>query len=472
MKVAARDVNYQFWANVYNTAIGFILFVILAHFLAPPEFGLYALGTVIAAILYTLGQAGFVSLAYSAINRGETILNTLFWANIITAFVLVSVASALIYLVVSQPDRRIFLIGLISTLVITSIPEIANVALLTAQRFRELAAKQVAVQTIGAAAALVAVYAGAGAWSLTIQRGVGGLIEFAAVFFLLRWRPRFIFDFNSFRRLLPTAIGFVGNASLAVLEVRLADLVIATVSTLDQLAAYRIAGRVFDSLLSLIVQPISSVASAAVAAAQSNRGAIYLAHVRLLLWIGAAPFAGLLCFGDVIIPWVFGQTWAESGSIAQILATQFFVAGPVWLTDNALIATGRPKELVVLRVLATLTSAPLILLFAQMGTEFIALSITVRSALLLSRYVRATYFLTGLSTFRTLKLASIPYLTALGSAGLARAVFEVSRLLGTLAPLALGIGIVAGGAIYSVLFLKFGRPEFRSIVTWRDANKS
>ena len=35
MKVAAQDINYQFWANAYNTGISFALFVVLADFLAP-----------------------------------------------------------------------------------------------------------------------------------------------------------------------------------------------------------------------------------------------------------------------------------------------------------------------------------------------------------------------------------------------------------------------------------------------------
>ena len=206
------------------------------------------LGTVVAAVLYTLGQAGFVSLAYSEINRSAKMRNTLFWANIVSACSMVLLANAVIYVVVIEPDRRIFIICLVSTLVLSSVSEVANVSLLTARRFRALAAKQFTVQTIGAAAALLAAYGGSGAWSLVIQRCVGGILEIILVFALLRWRPTFLFDYAEFKRLLPTAIGFAGNSSLSTLETRLADFVIATVSTLDQLAAYRIAARVFDTI--------------------------------------------------------------------------------------------------------------------------------------------------------------------------------------------------------------------------------
>ena len=469
MKVAARDVNYQFWANAYNAILGFAVFVVLAHFLVPSEFGLYALGTVVAAVLYTLGQAGFVSLAYSQINRSAKMRNTLFWANIVSACSMVLLANAVIYVVVIEPDRRIFIICLVSTLVLSSVSEVANVSLLTAQRFRALAAKQFTVQTIGAAAALLAAYGGGGAWSLVIQRCVGGILEIILVFALLPWRPTFLFDYAEFKRLLPTAIGFAGNSSLSTLETRLADFVIATVSTLDQVAAYRIAARVFDTTISLIIQPIASVTSATIAAAPSNQGAVYLAHVRLLLWVGALPCAGLLCFGDVIVPLVFGPAWVESGPIAQIFATQFFVAGPVWLTESALIATGRPKELFRLRLLSVLISAPLIFSFALIGTKYVAFAISLRATFLLPLCVKATHFLTGLSIYQALKIALCPYLVAFLAAGVARAAFEYARVLGAAPLLALALSALVGGIAFLGLFWRFGHSELRSIVAWRRA---
>jgi O-antigen/teichoic acid export membrane protein len=468
MKVAAQDINYQFWANAYNTGISFALFVVLAHFLAPLEFGLYALGTVVAAILYTLGQAGFVSLAYSEINRSETVRNTLFWANIITACSVVCLANAVIYVTIADPEKRLFMITLVSTLLITSVGEVANVALLTAQRFRELALKQFTVQTIGAAAALIAAFGGRGAWALVIQRCVAGFFEIIFVFWLLRWRPRLVFDFAKFKSLLPSAIGFAGNSSLSTLETRLGDLVLAFVSTLDQVAAYRIAARVMDSISSLTIQPIFSVACASVAAAEpSNKGAVYIAHVRLLLWVGAIPFAGLLCFGDIIIPLVFGATWAESGIIAQILATGFFVSGPVCITESALTATGRPKDLVRLHILSILISAPLILTFGMIGTKFIAAAISLRAMLLMPVYIKATHFLTGLSTYQTLKITLLPYFVALSSAFVARVVFQLTLALSDSPFAALAFGVLVGGGAFGGLFFRLGKPELKSIVAWK-----
>ena len=467
MKVVAKDINYQFWANAYNTAISFALFAVLAHFLAPLEFGLYALGTVVTAILYTLGQAGFVSLAYSEINRSETRRNTLFWANIITACTVVCIANTVIYLSVADSNKRNFMIFLVSTLLVTSVGEVANVALLTARRFREIAIKQFLVQTLGAVAALVAAYGGMGAWSLVIQRCVAGFLEIAVVFWLLRWQPRFVFDFAEFRTLLPSAVGFAGSSSLSALEGRLGDIVLALVSTLDQVAAYRIAARVVDSILSLTIQPISSVTCASVASEPSNKGAVYLAHVRLLLWVGALPFSGLLCFGDIILPLVFGKTWIESGSIAQILAIGFFIGGPVWMAEGALTATGKPRELVKLRVLSILMSAPFIFIFGMLGTRYVALSISLRAIFLLPIYIRATYFLTRLSVYQTLRITFLPYFVALSSASLARVAFEVARAMGGVDLVALAFAILIGGLVFLGLFFGIGHSEVRSIVSWR-----
>jgi O-antigen/teichoic acid export membrane protein len=468
MKVALRDINYQFLANAYTTIVGFALFAGLAHFLAPLEFGLYSLGTVVAAVVYTLGQAGFVSLAYSEIDRSELIRNTLFWANIIVACCLVIPADALIYGIIYNSDRKAFMACIVTTLLITSISEIANVALLTAKRFQALAAKQVAVQTIGAAATIFAAFNGLGAWSLVIQRCVTGLLEIVLVFSLLRWLPRFAFDYREFRRLLPTAVGFSVNSSLSVLETRFSDFVLAAVSTLDQVAVYRIASRVIDAIASLVCQPIAAVTSATIAAAPpSVRGTAYLAHVQLLLWVGSAPFAGLLCFGDIAVPLVFGATWIESGVVAQILAAQFFLAGPVWMTESALIAAGRPKDLVKLRFLAALVSGPLIVVFAMLGTKYVALAVSLRAMILLPLYVRVTHFLTALSTYQAMKITFHPYLVAILSASVARLTFEAARALGGETVLALSTGIIVGGLVFLGLFLNFGRSELASILVWR-----
>ena len=467
MKVAARDVNFQFWATAYSTLIGFALFVVLARFLLPTDFGLYALGTVVAAVVYALGQAGFVSLAYTEIDRSEIMRNTLFWANIITALILVLLTDGAVYVIVSEPNRRLFMIAIVSTLMITSVAEVANVALLTAQRFRALAAKQIAVQTAGALVALLATYAGAAAWSLVFQRLVAGLLEVVLVFLLLRWRPRFAFDVREFKRLLPSAVRFAGNASLAALETRLGDVVLGIVSTLDQVAVFRIAVRVLDSIVSLICQPISSVTSASVAAEPFNKGANYLAHVRVLLWFGAAPFAGLLFFGDILVPLVFGATWTKSGFVAQILAIQFFVAGPVWMADSALIATGRARELLMLRLFAALISSPLIIIFGMIGTKYIAFAISLRAVILLPIYVNATHFLTTLSTYETLKIASRPFLVAITGVGVARGFFEAARSANYSVAFALPFGFVIGGLLFLVLFLIYGLPELRSVIVWK-----
>ena len=197
-----------------------------------------------------------------------------------------------------------------------------------------------------------------------------------------------------------------------------------------------------------------------------NKGTIYLAHVRLLLWVGAVPFAGLLFFGDIVVPMVFGATWAGSGLIAQILATLFFVDGQVWLTESALIASGRPNDLLMLRLLATLISAPLIIVFGMIGTKYIALALSLRAAFLLPLSTRATQFLTGLSVYQTMKIGFSPFLVAMLSACLARVIFDFSRALGAENILALGAGVVVGAPVFFGLFLRFGRPELSSILVW------
>ena len=185
--------------------------------------------------------------------------------------------------------------------------------------------------------------------------------------------------------------------------------------------------------------------------------------------VAAVPFAGLLFFGDIVIPLVFGKTWVESGLIAQILAIGFFLAGPNLLTEGALTATGRPRDLVKLRLLSTLISAPLIFIIGMMGTKFVALSFSLRAIVLLPLYRRATYFLTGLSTYQTLRIAVLPYLVALSSACLARGVFQLAHAMGIVTIFALALGILVGALSFLAIFFKIGQSEVRSIVHWRHS---
>ena len=271
--------------------------------------------------------------------------NTLFWANIVTATSFVCLANAVIYAVVNEPTRRILMVCLVSTLILTSVSEVANVGTPNGstvsgsggeascgpndQHGRRTHRRRRRERRMGAGDSTLC------RW---LARNRPCLFPFAVA-------TATRFDHAEFRRLLPAAIAFAGNSSLAALETRLPDLVLAVFSTLDQLATYRIASGAVNSITSLICQPIASVATASMAVAPFNKGTIYLAHVRLLLWVGAVPFAGLLFFGDIVVPMVFGATWAGSGLIAQILATLFFVDGQVWLTRSALIASGRPNDL-------------------------------------------------------------------------------------------------------------------------------
>ena len=116
-----------------------------------------------------------------------------------------------------------------------------------------------------------------------------------------------------------------------------------------------------------------------------------------------------------------------------------------------------------------LISAPLIFPFALIGTKYVAFAISLRATFLLPLYVKATHFLTGLSTYQALKIALCPYLVAFLSAGVARAAFEYARVLGAAPLLALALSALVGGIAFLGLFWRFGHSELRSIVAWRRA---
>src|SRR5690606_6991332 len=217
--------------------------------------------------------------------------------------------------------------------------------------------------------------------------------------------------------------------------------------------------------LSLLV-PLANTALPAFSRMQTDlvqvRSAL-LVGVRFSALVGLPSYLGFAAVAPDLIPLLFGEQWAGSVRVTQILA----LLGGVWsltiLYGAAMRGLGRPMMQLAPQFLGVILLALMLLAFARRGVEAVAWCMLVQALLVLPLTAHLAHRLTGLRLV-TLLRGGLP---ALGAAVVmtAAVIGWRSAMDGTLNNAALLVSEVAVGVIvYAACVLVLDRRIAREIL--------
>jgi O-antigen/teichoic acid export membrane protein len=456
-------VHGVFWTAVQSLGVrsfSLAVFVVLARLLTPSDFGLVAMAGVFVGLGDVLAAQGFGTAITQRENLEPAHESTAFWANVLLGLVI----GGLLWLAgpwvaaLYRQEAVAPVIRWLSPVVLLRSAVAVPVGLLQRRfRFRALALRSVSAAVIGGVAGIFAALSGWGVYALVVQQLVSASLDVIAVYSVAAWWPRFVFSLRHLKELLGFSSYLLGSGLLGLISRRADDFLIGMVLGDVALGIYAVAYRGLQILQQVLAKTGSVVAFSAFSRLQDRpeqmREAFY-ESTRAASVISMPIFVGISMVATFAVPLIFGEQYAESGRVLQVLALVGIVHGVSYFNYAVFTGVGRPDY--VMKLLAVRTVANVVAFFVAVPYGIVAVA---------AAFVAVAYLLTPLNVFvlrRAIGISSRRYFrnfapALVGCLAMALAIWMLSRLpLGDLNRLLSSMGV---GALAYMVTLQLVAPE-------------
>jgi teichuronic acid exporter len=272
--------------------------------------------------------------------------------------------------------------------------------------------------------------------------------------------PSSTFSLRDVRDLVSYAAPIFGQRATAALCSQLDRYVIAAFWGADVVGMYQLATRLFDSLNASVLAPASKLFFVNYSRLQANAEQLritFINSVQTTTLFTFPAFLGMSAVGPDVVRTLFGERWAASGAILQVLAIGGVPLVLVIMSGTVLSAVGRP--LTYLKVEAATAALGLLLLAAlpQFGTVGIAAAFVLREAAAVVIYAIVLRPIINIS----LRAYFGAFIFSLAAAGLMLVLvilIQATMLRDLSAPASITITALAGLAFYGLIVSIAGGP--------------
>lgn len=366
-----------------------LVFIVLARLLQQPDFGLVALAGVFVTFAQILVDQG---LSDAIVQRGSLTrahIDTAFWVSMVTGAILTVVGIVLaipIAALLNEPELEPILQALSLTFVLTALTSVQMAILRRELAFRSLALRGLFAITGGGVVGIGMAFLGYGAWALVGQQLTQATLSVAVLWAVSPWRPGRSVSRQHFSELFSFGINIVGGDVLTFLSRNTDYLLIGAFRTTFELGLYAVAFRILESTATLLLGIARKVAFPTFSRLQGDRERMQRAFFRVTRISGVViipGYLGLALIAPELTVVLFGETWRESGPVAQLL----FLVGPnvaiQGFSGSLYNAAGYPNVLFRFRLMTTITNVVGFAIAVPFGILYVAAAFSLRAYLLM-----------------------------------------------------------------------------------------
>ncbi|QMV72020.1 lipopolysaccharide biosynthesis protein [Comamonas piscis] len=331
-------------------AVQFIGIATLARLIAPAEFGLLALASVVTAFLQLFTDMGTASALIQRRDLENRHINAVFWFNVAIGFLLAGLLAATSPALaewLGNERAAPVLLALSASFPLTTLVA-AHAALLEREsKFRELTLYTTISSVFGLAVAISLAVKGAGVFALVFQSLATASAQAIMLWRASRWRPGRP-SMNGLRELIP----FSGNLFLFnivnYIHRNSDTIIIGRIFSQQDLGLYNIAYRI----LLFPLQNFTFAVNRALLPAYSRNqdevttlAAHYVSTLRGIALITAPLMAAIWATREPLIELLLGSAWARSSDVIQWLAPVGFLQSVVSTSGSVLLSRGKSSTL-------------------------------------------------------------------------------------------------------------------------------
>lgn len=459
-------------AAAVTATLQFLQLAVLARLLAPEDFGLMAMITIILVLAQSYTDMGVSNAIIHRQGTTHDQLSSLYWLNIMagtTVFIIVIALKPAIMALYDEPrlDNLIPMAALI--FLITPPGQQFQVLLEKNLRFKELAVIEACAAIIGAVVSISAALAGKGVFALVY--GMLSSVIFKTLILIAigwrEWHPTLHFRRGDLHGYLGFGLFQMGEKTVNHLNGRFDQLLIGMLLGAQELGYYNLAFGLVVMPIARINPVLARVAFPIFARVQSDNEKLksgYMTIRNVLAFTNFPILLGLAAVAPVMVPLAFGDKWLPSVILIQILALVAMVRSLGNPVGSLLLAKGRADLGFYVNCLIPFILFPAVYLGARFeGAVGVSMALVLASLIL---FWINYFFLVRRLLGPCLRL----YLAALGPAGLtaglmALVVAGLPEVLVLDGIRLLAVQVIAGVFIYVALNWLFFRERTMAILS-------
>lgn len=317
------------WNSVSQTGqqvAQLITIAVLARLLAPSDFGLVGMATVVTGFVTLFKDLGTSAAIVQSREITEELLCSVFWTNVavgIFGTIVLAVFAPLAASFYHEPRVTVILRVLGLSFAISGLTTLQQALLERNLEFRTLARVQVAGVGCGAVTGIGSALAGLGVWALVVQSLTNVSIVSLLLWRLSGWRPRLLFRPGEVRRIGHYSLNLVGFNTFNYFSRNADYLLIGRYLGTAPLGVYTLAYRIMLYPLQSITNVVSRVMFPVYSRLQDEDDRLRFAYLRTVGMIAFVTFpmmVGLWVVAEPFVLSVFGTKWISVVPLIKILA--------------------------------------------------------------------------------------------------------------------------------------------------------
>jgi O-antigen/teichoic acid export membrane protein len=309
-----------------NGVLQIVAAIVLARLLAPEDFGLVAIVTVLtsfAPLLIDFGL-GDATAQRSKITRSQ--VSSLFWLSVgigLAIGMVVAACSPLIASLYREPRLETIALYSAITFVLFGVSSQHLALLRRTMQFGTIAQIQISSTLVGTAIAIFMAVCDYGYWALVLRPITSSLCVAIGAWLACRWRPGFpVFD-NEVKSMVRFGLHVVGFSVTYTVAKAVDRIGLGLFYRPDQVGYYQNAITLYENSIFSVVAQLHTVGSAALSKLQSNPAALrqkYEVALSALAFFLMPTAAILSVTAEDVTVLLLGEKWRASGSLLSIIA--------------------------------------------------------------------------------------------------------------------------------------------------------
>lgn len=359
-KISALAVKGVGWSIVQNWGgrlFTFVLFIVLARFLTPTEFGTASAALIVMMLISVVAELGFGDAVVQRRGLEPADVNLPFFASVAVSVTLAAICAWQAprigeWLGVSglQP----LVVALCAIAPLTTISQFQEMNYRRALAFRQLAFRVLIANLAGGILAIASAALGAGVWSLVVQTYVACIVGLVWLWHRPVWRPTLELRPRSFMELAHFGGSMLAVRVLDFGATRFFEVVLMSRYGIAVYGLYAAGSRLFQVLMQLLQSALGDVSLTILSRISDDRARMAQIYQQTLVMAGflfGPVFVGAAALIPEISLVLFGNKWVGIEEVSRPLLLLGAVQSVQFLNGPFLMARGRAATVMVISAL-------------------------------------------------------------------------------------------------------------------------
>jgi len=340
--------GWQALSSYMNRIVGLLTTLILAKLLAPEEFGVVAIASMIIEVLQLLKDMG-LSEALIYQKRDDAVLvdtaHTILVGFNTVLFLIAAIVSPFAASYYESPIVMPVILVLSSNLIWDSLRSVPRTLIRRNIDFGKLVIPEVVPVAVSCVISVVMALTGFGVWSLVAKTVVHSMLGYVLLRHILPYQPSFRFDKAAARELFQYGKFIVGTTMLLVLLYNIDRFFVSSVLGLAAVGIFDLAMRIsdlpvkqFSHMMGTVMFPVFSK----IERSGEGLGRAFAKTFKYVALVCVPVAIGISVYGPPLISLVYGTRWAGLVAPLKWLALYAMFRSLSAIISDALKATGHP----------------------------------------------------------------------------------------------------------------------------------